>query len=71
MLIHDIGIDHVNDALETLARQRAAWRNNQSRAIIASLPDVAAKVLRDAGYSVTPPDDCSSSVDQRGWLTRY
>ena len=53
MLIHDIGVDHGDDALEILAQQRAAWRTDQSRAIIASLPDVAAEVLRDAGYLVT------------------
>lgn len=71
MLIHDIGVDHGDDALEILAQQRAAWRTDQSRAIIASLPDIAAEVLRDAGYLVTPPDDCGNLTSQRGWLTRY
>lgn len=71
MLIHDLGVDHDEDALEVLARQRAAWRTDQVRAMTASLPEVAAEVLCDAGYMVTPPDDLNVHPDRQAWLTRY
>lgn len=71
MLIHDLGVDHTPDALEILARQRRSWRTDQSRAIIVSLPDVAAEVLRDQGYTVCPPPDVDALADRQGWLTRY
>ncbi|RJF43918.1 hypothetical protein D4740_02930 [Actinomyces sp. 2119] len=71
MLIHDLGVDHSGDALEVLQKQRAAWRVNQVRAMTASLPDVAAEALRDAGYTVTAPDDSSIHPDRQTWLTRY
>lgn len=71
MLIHDLGVDHTPDALEILALHRRSWRTDQSRAIIASLPDVAAEVLRDQGYTVCPPPDDGALADRQGWLTRY
>ncbi|MDO4900693.1 hypothetical protein [Actinomyces sp.] len=71
MLIHDLGVDHSDDALEVLTKQRVAWRADQVRAMAASLPDVAAEVLRDAGYTVTAPDDSSVHPDRQAWLTRY
>lgn len=71
MLIHDLGVDHSEDALDILEKQRAAWRTDQVRAMTASLPDVAAEVLRDAGYTVTAPDGHSIHSDRRAWLTRY
>ncbi|WP_103063028.1 hypothetical protein [Actinomyces qiguomingii] len=71
MLVHDLGVDHSEGALEVLKQQRVAWRTDQVRAMAASLPDVAAEVLRDAGYTVTAPDDCSIHPDRQAWLTRY
>lgn len=71
MLIHDLGVDHTPDALAILAQQRRGWRTDQSRAIIASLPDVAAEVLRDQGYTVKPPSEGAALTGRDGWLTRY
>lgn len=71
MLIHDLGVDHDEDALEVFARQRAAWRTDQVRAMTASLPEAAAEVLCDAGYTVTAPDDLDVHPDRQAWLTRY
>ncbi|QPL04589.1 MULTISPECIES: hypothetical protein [Actinomyces] len=72
MLIHDIGVDHTDDALVVLARQRQAWRIDQIRAAVASLPEVAADVLRDAGYTVSPAAEKDRPLaDPRAWLTRY
>ncbi len=72
MLIHDLGVDHSDNALEVLARQRQAWRIDQTRAAVASLPDVAADVLRDSGYAVSPPDKGDQPAnDLPAWLSRY
>ena len=71
MLIHDLGVEHSDDALDIFAQQREAWRTAQVRAMTASLPDVVAEVLRDAGYTVTPPDDLDNPTDWQGWLSRY
>lgn len=71
MLIHDLGVDHSPDALKVLAQQRAVWRIDQARAVIASLPDVATEVLRSAGYTVSPPNEGNRISTDPPWLARY
>ncbi|WP_240149539.1 hypothetical protein [Actinomyces marmotae] len=72
MLIHDLGVDHSDDAIAVLARHRQGWRIDQARAVISSLPDIAADVLRSAGYTVSPPDgEDRPSTDPGAWLARY
>lgn len=57
---------------EALARQREAWRIDRIRAAVASLPDVAADVLRGTGCTVSPPDaETRPLADPRTWLARY
>lgn len=71
MLIHDLGIDHPDGALDALADARASWRRGQARAIIGADPETAAQVLRDAGWKVAPPEDRLPPERPPHWLARY
>lgn len=66
MLIHDFGADCVPDALQVLAAHRHQWRLSQARSIVSSLPEEAADVLRDLGYSVIAPTTPANS--REAWL---
>ena len=50
MLIHDLGIDHPDSALDALADARTGWRRDQARAIVGADQETAAQVLREAGW---------------------
>lgn len=50
MLIHDLGVDHADDALKVLEEQRVRWRVTQVQAIAKSMPNIVADALRDEGY---------------------
>ena len=52
MLIHDLGIDHPDGALDALADARTGWRRDQARAIVGADQETAAQVLREAGWGV-------------------
>ena len=54
MLIHDLGIDHSDSALDALADARAGWRRDQARAIVGADQETAAQVLREAGWGGAP-----------------
>lgn len=71
MLIQDLGIDHEPDALRSLTTSREEWRRNQARAIISSSRDMAAEVLTELGWTVTPPPDHEPRTDTVKWMTRY
>jgi len=42
MLIHDLGVDHADDALKVLEEQRVRWRVTQVQAIAKSMPNIVA-----------------------------
>lgn len=71
LLIHELGIDHADDALAHFQQSRAAWRVQQLRAMVASMPEVAAQVLRDHDWQVTAPSGTDPDSGQPAWLTQY
>lgn len=71
LLIHELGVDHAEDALTRLATSRAVWRERQMRSLVMSLPLVAAETLRESGWSVPPPGDLGNHESRPDWLTRY
>ena len=71
MLIHDLGIDHPDGALDALADARTGWRRDQARAIVGADQETAAQVLREAGWGVTPPENYVLPDRPPHWLARY
>lgn len=70
LLIEEFAIDHNDGAAQALAEGRARWRRHQTGAAVRDAPEVAARVLRELGYSVAPP---STGVrpERIDKLTRY
>lgn len=52
MLIDEFGVDHDEDALDTLAQARQRWRETQTKAAVRDAPQAAAESLRAMGYTV-------------------
>ena len=71
MLIHDLGVDHADDALKVLEEQRVRWRVTQVQAIAKSMPNIVADALRDEGYKVISPADSESTNQPPPWVHRY
>lgn len=55
-LIEELGVDAEPGWNERLADAREDWRRTQIRAAVRDAPSVAAEVLRDLDYEVTPPE---------------
>ncbi len=55
MVIDELGVDYEDGAHEALASGRERWRIAQTAAAVRDCPEVAARVLRDLDYDVTPP----------------
>ena len=71
MLIHDLGVDHADDALKVLEEQRVRWRVTQVQAIAKSMPNIVTDALRDEGYKVISPADSESTNQPPPWFHRY
>ncbi|WP_232023018.1 hypothetical protein [Actinomyces viscosus] len=71
MAIEDLGIDHPVNARKELDRARARWRLEQTRSIVRSSSDIAADVLREMGWVVTPPESYETQNLVPEWLERY
>jgi len=71
MVIEDLGVDHAPSAREELDRARARWRMEQTKAIVRSSSDLAAEVLREMGWTVSPPEGYQPKRHPAEWLERY
>ncbi len=71
LLIQDLGIDHQPDALKILSEARALWRQDQTRAIIASVPELSQDVLTQLGWQVVPAPGYVPGTAQAKWLRQY
>lgn len=56
VLVHEFGIDSTAGGLEALRRGRERWRRMQTATVVRDAPEEAARVLRDIGYAVNPPE---------------
>ena len=59
MLIEELGVDHPPHARQELDQARARWRTEQAKAIVRSSSGIAADVLREMGWAVSPPEGYS------------
>ena len=71
MLIEELGVDHPPHARQELDQARARWRTEQAKAIVRSSSGIAADVLREMGWAVTPPEGYQLESDRAEWLGRY
>jgi len=71
MLIEELGVDHPPRARQELDQARARWRMEQAKAIVRSSSDTAADVLRELGWTVTPPEGYQPKAGRAEWLERY
>jgi hypothetical protein len=71
MLIEEFGVDHPPRARQELDHARARWRMEQAKAIVRSSSDTAADVLRELGWTVTPPEGYQPKAGRAEWLERY
>ena len=71
MLIEELGVDHPPQACQELDRARARWRMEQTKAIVRSSGDLAAEVLREMGWTVSPPASYQPKRHPAEWLERY
>lgn len=71
MLIEELGVDHPPQARQELDRARARWRMEQTKAIVRSSGDLAVEVLREMGWTVSPPASYQPKRHPAEWLERY
>jgi hypothetical protein len=71
MLIEELGVDHPPRARQELDQARARRRMEQAKAIVRSSSDTAADVLRELGWTVTPPEGYQPKAGRAEWLERY
>jgi hypothetical protein len=55
LLVQDFGVDPLEGWEQVLAAGRERWRRRQVASAARDVPEVAARVLGDLGYTVTPP----------------
>lgn len=55
MLVQDFGFDALPEAQRVIDDGRERWRRRQLGALVRDVPDVAVRVLRELGYTVTEP----------------
>ena len=68
MLIEELGVDHPPHARQELDQARARWRTEQAKAIVRSSSGIAADVLQEMGWAVTPPEGYQPESDRAEWL---
>ncbi len=55
LLIEELGVDCQHGWRETLATGRQRWRELQAASVVRDSPNIAASVLQQLGYAITPP----------------
>lgn len=56
LLIAEFNIDHHPNASKLIEAGRQQWRTFQTRSVVRDSPEDAAAVLRNLGFTVSPPD---------------
>lgn len=70
LLVVDCGVDHVEGWEAVVRDGRERWRRRQLAAAVRDVPDLAARVLRDLGWTVQPPADAPAGAgapSMRAW----
>lgn len=65
LLVVDFGFDVLPGWEEALREGRRGWRERQVAALVRDMPDVAARVLEDLHYAVTPPAEQPATGERR------